>query len=420
MRIFFGLLFLLLTLSSYGQNNKMIIDAQLLAEKNILNISQEIIYYNTSKDTLHEIVLRNWANSYKDDKTPLAKRLLEDYKTNFYFSKKEDKGYSQVNKITANNIKVNYHSPYHQKDLIFVNLKKVLKPKDSVKLFLTYTVKIPDAKFTGNGKKGVDYYLQDWCISPAPYENKWVLDSHNNLNYQFNTPTDYDINFEVPIGFQIHSAFHQEREIKSNLSNYKLTGHNFVKADISITFLKSYLEVKTKNVEVITDFISEDFDINIQKEKMQQMITFLENHLGPLSHKQILVEKEIYDQNPIYELKFLPKILRPYKNQFTWELKFFKTLSSEYIDEVVLNNKYKYYCFTEGLEVYLFIKYVEKNYPNSKLIGRLANVWGVKSMNIAKSKFTDKFTLIHQITSIKNLDQSLGTPLKDLSNYNKK
>ncbi|MDO3694264.1 M1 family aminopeptidase [Wenyingzhuangia sp. chi5] len=420
LKIFFRIIFLFTGFSIYSQNNQITINAQLFAEKNILNITQEIKYFNTSKDTLHEIVLRNWANSYKDSETPLAKRLLEDYKTDFYFSKEEDRGYSQINSIKSKNKNLTYHSPRHQKDLIYINLKNSLLPNSSVTISIKYVIKIPDAKFTGSGKKGMDYYLQDWYISPAPYEDAWVLDSHNNLNYQYNTPTDFNIYFKVPIGFQVHSAFHQEKTIGSDFLNYKLTGKNFVKANISITFLKSYLKINTGKTNIVTDLISEDFDTTVQEEKIQQMMTFLEDHLGQLPHKQILVERETYNQNPIYELKYLPKILHPYQEQFKWEIKFFKTLSSEYVDQMILNNKYKYYCFTEGLEVYLFIQYIEKNYPDSKLMGRLSKIWGLGSMNIAKSKFTDKFSIVHQITARENLDQSLDTPLKELSNYNKK
>ncbi|MGY5354629.1 M1 family aminopeptidase [Wenyingzhuangia sp. IMCC45467] len=420
MKTLFRIIILFTGLSIYSQNNKTTIDAQLFTEKNILNISQKITYYNTSKDTLHELVLRNWANSYKDSETPLAKRLLEDYKTDFYFSRDEDRGYSQINSIKNNNINLTYHSPHHQKDLIYVNLKNALKPNDSISISLKYVIKIPNAKFTGSGKKDMDYYLQDWYISPAPYESNWILDSHNNLNYQYNTPTDYNIKFKVPIGYQVHSAFHQQKNIGSDYLNYHLTGKNFVNADISITFLKSYLTIKTHNTDVVTDFISENFDTDTQEEKINRMITFLEEHIGKLPHHEILIEKATYNEDPIYELKFLPNFLHPYKEDFKWEIKFFKTLCSEYIDQLILNNKYKYYTFTEGLEVYLFIQYIEKNYPNSKIMGRLANIWGLRSMNIAKSKFTDKFSIIHQITARENLDQSLDTPLKNLSNYNRK
>lgn len=420
-KVFFRLFILLTGLSIYSQNNKISIDAQLFAEKDILTIHQQITFYNTSQDTLHEIVLRNWANSYKDSETPLAKRLLEDYKTDFYFSNDKDKGYSQINSIKSQDQNLTYHSPHHKKDLIYVNLKKALKPKDSINIDLKYVIKIPDAKFTGHGKKEMDYYLQDWYITPAPYDNKWVLDSHNNLNYQFNLPTDYNIHFKVPIGYQVHSTFHQEKTIGSDFLSYHLTGDNFVKAHISITFLKSYLTVKaSKTTNIVTDFVSEEFDIEKQEQKMHQMMMFLQNHLGTLPHHEIFIEKENYKQNPIYELKFLPKFLHPYKEDFKWEIMFFKTLSSEYVDQMILNNKYKYYSFNEGIEVYLFIKYMEEYYPDAKIVGRLSKIWGLRSMNISKSKFTDKFSIIHQITARENLDQSLNTPLKELSNYNKK
>lgn len=419
-RIFFQIFFLFISISIYSQNNKTTIDVQLFPKKNILNVAQKITYHNNSKDTLHQIVLRNWANSYKNSNTPLAKRLLEDYKTDFYFSRKENRGYSKINDIHSLQKKLTYYSPTDQQDLIFVNLKTPLPPKSNITFSLNYTVKIPHIKFTGNGKKGMDYYLKDWYISPAPYENKWVLDTHNNLDYQYNTPTDYNINFKVPIGYQVHSSFHQKKIIGSNFLNYILTGQNYTNANVSITFLTSYLTVNTSTTDIFTDFISEDFNIDDQKKKITEMLSFLEKKLGKIPHNQLLIEKETYNRNPIYELKYLPKPLHPYDDTFTWEIQFFKTLSSEYIDQIILNNKYKYYAFNEGLEVYLFIKYLEKYYPNSKILGRLSDVWGVKSMNIAKSDFKDKFSIIYQRTVRENLDQSLNTPLKELSNYNKK
>jgi len=398
----------------------MEIEAELFSKKNILKISQHITYYNTSQDTLKTVILRNWANSYKNDKTPLAKRLLEDYKTDFYFSKDEDRGYSQVNSIKNKNQNLNYHSLTLQEDLIRVNLNKKLNPGENIRLSLRYVIKIPHSKFTGNGKKDIDYYLKDWHITPAPYENRWILDSHKNLNYQYNPPTDYTIKIKVPIGYQVHSNFHQKKTIGREVLNYQLYGKNIVNADISISFLRPYLTLENEKTKIITDFFSEDFEIDFQKNKIQQMMFFLKKHLGNLPRKQILVEKENYNQNPIYELKYLPKFLHPFEEDFTWELMFFKTISSEYVDQMILSNKYKDYAFNEGIKNYMFIKYLDHYFPDATMIGRLSKVWGLKSMNLAKSKFADKFSIVHQITARENLDQSLMTPLENQSNYNKK
>lgn len=420
MKLFLYFFFFSISFSFYSQNNQLTIKAKLLPKNNVLEIQQQITYYNKSKDTLHEIVLRNWGNSYKNNKTPLAKRLLEDYKTDFYFSNKEQRGFSKINSILVGEKKASFHSPKHISDLIFVNLPIPLYPNDSTLLDLDYVLKIPDAKFTGSGKKGIDYYLEDWHITPAIYQDKWILDSHKNLDYQYHLPTDFLINFSTPTGYKIYSNFDTEKTISNHQVNYTLKGKNRILSNLSITFLHAYLEAPTSPTNIITNFISNKVDTSIQKIKMQQMLFFLEEHLNVLPQDKILIEKHTYNQNPIYELKYLPKILHPYSNQFKWEAEFFKALLTQYIQQLVLIDKTKDYWLTEGLEIYLFTQYLEEYYPNNKLLGVLSNIWGLRTMNIAKQSFTSKFSLLYQMTARENLDQSLTTPYDKLSNYNKK
>ncbi|WP_209272326.1 M1 family aminopeptidase [Wenyingzhuangia aestuarii] len=398
----------------------MTIKAKLVPERNLLEINQHITYYNHSKDTLHEIVLRNWANSYLNDETPLAKRLLEDYKTDFYFSKNNDRGYSLIHQITSNQQEANFHSPHHLQDLVFVNLSNPLFPNDSTSLDIRYTIKIPNAKFTGSGKKGIDFYLEDWHITPAIYHGKWQLDSHQNLNYQYKLPTDYNIEFITPVGYNIHSNFQHQKTIGDYTITHTLKGKGITQTNLSVTLLRAYLTVPTYPAEIITNFVTTKVDIGIQKVKMQQMMFFLNQHLSFLPHKKILIEKRVYNQNPIYELKYLPRQLHPYKNEFKWEAEFFKALVTQYVEQIVTINKIEDYWFVEGLEIYLFTKYMNQHYPEAKLLGRLSKVWGIKSMNIAKQSFNSKFNLVNQITARENLDQDLDTPYNKLSNYNKK
>ncbi|NIJ44568.1 hypothetical protein FHR24_001007 [Wenyingzhuangia heitensis] len=398
----------------------MTIKAKLVPDKSILEIQQKITYYNHSKDTLHQIVLRNWGNSYKNDNTPLAKRLLEDYKTDFYFSKKEDRGYSIVHFIKSNQQETSFHSPHHLQDLIFVNLSHPLYPNDSTKLDLNYTLKIPNAKFTGSGKKGIDFYLEDWHITPAIYTDKWQLDSHQNLNYQYKLPTNYSIEFTTPIGYNIHSNFHKQKTTGNTTTTYLLNGKGITHTNLSIALLRSYLEVPTYPAKIVTNFISNKIPMATQKMRMQQMMFFLNDHLSYLPHTKIIVDQKIYNQNPIYELKYLPRQLHPFKSEFKWEAEFFKALVSQYVEQIVNVNKNEDYWFAEGLEIYLFTKYMNLYHPNAKLLGRLSNVWGIKSMNIAKQSFNNKFNMVNQITARENLDQDLDTPYNKLSNYNKK
>lgn len=421
MKIILNILLCFITISLYSQNNQITIEAKLYPKTNKLEIQQDIVYFNTSKDTLKELVLRNWANSYKNDSTPLAKRLLEDYKTDFYFSNKNERGFSKIQNITTNQIKNSYHTPHHLQDLIFVNLNHKLPPGDSIVVKLNYVVKIPNSKFTGSGYKGVDYFLEDWHITPSIYKNgNWVIDTHKNLNYQYIPPTNYNITFKTPIGYNIFSNFKETKTSQNSETTHLLKGNNHTNTNLSITFLKSYLKVPTYPAELCTNFISKKVDIATQKIKMQQMMFFLQQNVGTINHDKILVEKRIYNRNPIYELKYLPNQLHPYTPLFKWEAEFFKALADQYVDQIITLNTVEDYWFTKGLEVYLFIKYINQYYPNSKILGRLAKIWGVKSMNIAKQNFNTKFSIVHQITARENLDQKLSTPLNKLSNYNKK
>lgn len=420
MKFFLKFAILLFTFSVYGQNNQLTINAELFPDEHIIQIKQDITYYNKSQDTLSKIVLRNWPNSYKDNHTPLAKRLLEDYKTDFYFSKDTDKGLSKINHLTLNKKTTVFEIPKKQQDLIIVELNKPLEPNKEVLISIDYFVKIPHVKFTGNGHTDTDYYLSDWYITPAIHQDKKELNTHNNLNYQHLLPSDYKINFTTPYGFHIYSNFKTKKETLDLHNIYTLTGENYTNADLSINFLKPYLELKTNPVAINTNFISYKIEITQQKEAIQKMLTFLQKELKVTPNNQLLVEKQKYNRNPIYELKYLPDWLHPFSENFKWEAEFFKALTSEYLSQTLTVNKTKDYWLTEGLEVYLFKKYMQSHYSEVKIMGWFSKIWGIKSMHIAKQKFDHKFSIVHQITARENLDQSLNTPLEQLSNFNKK
>ncbi len=72
-------------LAGQAQNNLISIDAKLDYKNNELQIQQEITYFNTSGSSLDTLYFHNWSAAYKDIKTPLSKRLIEDYDKSLYF-----------------------------------------------------------------------------------------------------------------------------------------------------------------------------------------------------------------------------------------------------------------------------------------------------------------------------------------------
>ena len=88
----------------YGQTRTEI-TAVLNDSTRIFNIQQKIIYKNSSNEVMEDIYLNDWANSYKDKTTPLAKRFAEDYLRRFHFAKEEERGYTKIYSVTDANVR---------------------------------------------------------------------------------------------------------------------------------------------------------------------------------------------------------------------------------------------------------------------------------------------------------------------------
>lgn len=85
-----------------AQQNAINIKATLNVEEDKLMIQQEIVYTNTSNQELNHIFLHNWGNAFKDRKTPLSKRFIQDFRKDLYFANQKDLGFSDIKNITIN------------------------------------------------------------------------------------------------------------------------------------------------------------------------------------------------------------------------------------------------------------------------------------------------------------------------------
>ena len=106
MRSFLNLLILMMLISpinSFCQNtNSYNIDVILSPEDKTLIINQVMKFKNTSNISIKEIVLEDWANSYVNNRTRLAKRISDEYSRSFTFAKKKQRGSTLIKKIVSN------------------------------------------------------------------------------------------------------------------------------------------------------------------------------------------------------------------------------------------------------------------------------------------------------------------------------
>lgn len=414
------LFFLSFFFESHSQTNEINITAELLTETNQIKISQEIIYYNNSNVNLDTIYLQNWANAYKNRHTLLSKRLIENYDKSLYFAKIDKRGYSEIQNIKCNNQSVKWKELEKAIDIVKINLPQTLKPNDSVIISTKYTVKIPIDKYTRYGFNFNNYNLRYWYLAPAVYNDKWQLMSNLDMDDFYMNPSNYKINFKIPLGYTLHSDLQSKVEILNNFVLYQLKGSNRVDIELNIQLINNFSIYKTDSLEIISNLKSNKLIENIKTDVLNRQLDFIENYLGKYPHDKLLVNDITYLKNPVYGLNQLPKMLTPFTDVFEWDIKMFKALTNRYIENTLIVNKREDSWLVDGIQIFLMMKYVSMYYPETKAIGNISNIWGIKSYNIAKLDFNGKYPFVYQFSARKNLDQSLQTQTDSLSNFNRK
>ncbi len=405
---------------SLSQNNEIKITAVLDVENNQINIQQEIRYYNNTDGALDTIYLHNWANSFVDNNTPLSKRLIENYNKDLYFAKEKNRGSSILSNLSINYNSVDWTIDDDAADIVSIALENKLQPNNSLIINTTYTVIIPLDKFTNYGRNKVAYNLRYWYLVPAFFDEKWKLMSNLDMDDLLMDFTNYDITFTVPDLYSLSSGLNSNLTTKNGLKTYHLTGDNRLDIELSMSYMRNFEIFNTDKISVETNLPSNDLEPNVKTSILNREIAFIEKYLGEYPHEKILVNNITYAKNPVYGLNQLPEFLSPFPDVFEWDIKMFKALSRKYIDNTILVNHREDMWLTDGIQTYLMIQYVAEFYPEIKAMGNISKIWGVRSFNLAKLDFNDKYPFVYQFAARNNVDQSLTKRADSLSNFNHK
>lgn len=396
-------------------------DVFLNVKKQQLEIQQNITYFNKSKVALDTIYFLNWANSYKGRNTPLTKRMIEDFDKSLYFSKKEERGYTDIKNIITAKQQSNWKVTPDQPDIIKLFLEKPLNAGDSLQISLQYNVRIPIDDFTKYGRKNLTYNLRNWHITPAVYDNKWITMSNLNLNDYYMNPTDYTVKLKTYEGIILNTDLNEvSKTATPPFTTHTLIGKDRVDLELNIAASNKFKNYKADNLEVITNLNGTKLQEKTKEDVINRQLYFISSYLGEYPHKKLYINKITYENNPIYGLNQLPKILNPFTGVFEWDIKMFKALSRKFLENTLILNRRTDTWLLDGIQHLLMMKYVEKYYPEIKAMGNISSLWGIKSYNIAKLNFNDKYPFVYQFAARKNLDQALSTSADSLSTFNRK
>ncbi|WP_430408258.1 metalloprotease [Kordia sp.] len=413
---FVPFLLLFFSVFAFGQH-KNLVTATLLAEENSIVISQEITYTNNSNTTLNEIYFNDWNHGFSGKNTPLAKRFAEEYHRNFHLARKKKRGNTKIESFTHNGNAATWERLKEQVDIIKVKLDVPLQPNESITFNLNYTVKLPSDEFTRYGyKSDGDFNLRFWYITPAAYRNGWKLYSNKNLDDLYTEQAEHTITLIYPKKYTVVSSADLQEESEKGIT--KLNASNVKEITILLRQNSEFKTFQTDKVNITTNLDADGLDEKKQAIAVDKVVQFIYEKLGDFPRKEMLISKIDNKKNPVYGLGQLPSFIRPFTDDFQYEVKVLKAILTKNLEESMWMDTRTEKWISDAIETYMLMVYAETYYPNMKLTGGLSKVWGVRSYEFAKLEFNDQYPFLFMLMARKNIDQPLSTSKDSLIKFN--
>ena len=408
------LLCMVVNLFAFGQKDSIYIQADLSAR--ILHVKQKIVYHNSSQKYLSKIKLLNLVAAYQNRQTRLLKRKLEDRKTDLYYAKKDEEG--QLLYLVVNNTPITKNL---QEENIYISLEKTLKTNETTTLSLEYSIKIPDAKFTGYGAENESYLLKNFFLVPDSFDEDNATNKHFiDIEENYNTNTFYKIDFST-------STYN----IQSNLPEISpkvFSGVINDDVEIHLSALKNFqLKTEIDGKKYLVDFgydVPEDDQKNMEF-YIPLQLKFLKDKIGFLPDK-IFISQVSKKKNDFFgndDIKFWKFKLQLFSDAEKIDMDYFSIISQEIADQLFSSNKKENHWISNGLKTYWEIQYLEKFYKDYKLLGNLIDykILGIKPLKysfVSKLNLNERYGLAYQYIMMQNLDQKIDENLQQLSNFN--
>jgi hypothetical protein len=397
------------------------IEGSLNTASKSISIEQRIDFFNNSDSVLTELYFNDWANSFSSKTTPLGKRFSENYESAFHFEKKKNRGRTNIERISGESNTPLQWERGEEVDILKVIPDRPLQPGESYTLYLKYTVKFPDDKFTRFGvSKQNNYSLKYWYISPAVFDGKWNIYSNKNTSDLYTTPSELKIRLSVPERYRIVSDLELDsQEISEGIKTTVLSGEQRTGATIYLEQFPTFESVVTDKLEVITNIPEKKVTPPIRALVIDRITHFLDDKLGPYPHEKMLISEAEYRNSPVYGLNQLPDFISPFPDGFEYDMEELKTITRLYLENGLQLHPREDYWLIDALQIYLMMQYVDTYYPKMKIIGTLSDFWVIKWAHGAELEFNDQYPMLYLNMARNNLHQKLTTPKDSLLKFNK-
>jgi hypothetical protein len=406
---------MLLPLFSVAQHHSKIVAEYDEKDKKI-NVVQELTFFNQTNETLDYIVLNDWMNGYSDKNSDIGKRFADEFERAFHLAKEKDRGRTEnITIINDENSFLSWKRDENTADIIQIQLKQKLVPNEKLKLRLTYSVKIPNARFTKYGySDDGKIYLKNWFLTPSRYElGDFIKNNNHNIDDIANAVSDFEFEIKLPENMESFTDL-------DKISEHHYSGKNRLDFNLFLAKKNEFESFRNEKLEVITNYRDERVDDIQRAIVIDKIVNWVDENLGKYPHKKLFLAKADYERNPFYGLNQLPAFIAPFPDQFLYEIKFLKTFLNNYVHTTLNLNPRKDNWIYDGYQVFLMMKYIEEFYPNVTMMGNVSKLKILRGYNLVSLDFNGQYSYFYMLMARKNLDQPLNFSKEKLIKFNEK
>ncbi len=212
------------------------------------NAFETIQYINNSPDTLHFIYFHLWPNGYQNNKTALAKQLINSNGKEKLFNDPELSGYIDSLDFKIDDQQVQWNLLPGQPDICQLWLKKSLSNGDTIIITTPFHVKIPKGVTSRLGHIGESYQISQWYPKPAVYDkNGWHHMSYLDQGEFYSEFGSFDVSITLPANYIVGATGNLQNEKEMEMLNKIAADTSWIAALPSpkVDFPPSSNEVKT-------------------------------------------------------------------------------------------------------------------------------------------------------------------------------
>ncbi len=454
---------LVITLSSFGQNIyfqqevNYKIDVTLNDSLHFLFAKEKIQYINNSNTELTELFFHLWPNAYKNNKTALAKQLLQQGRTELYFSKPKQRGYIDSLDFIVNGKKIKWQYDKEHEDICKLILNEPLPANDTLIIETPFRVKLPDAKFSRLGHTQQAYFITQWYPKPAVFDNTgWHQMPYLDQGEFYSEFGSFDVSITLPKNYVLAATGDRiDEDAEDDFLNEKvkytlecLVGKP--RNDKAMEFPPSSKETKTIQFKQyrVHDFawfadkrfyvLHDQIDLPTTKRTIDTWAFFTDKNfeLWKESINYINESTLFYSYlNGDYPYNHVTAVdgtimagggmeypnitvIGDVSTAFDLDITIAHEVGHNWFYGILGSNERDFPGLDEGVNSFYEMRYMQAKYPNRKLVEILGRDSTSKLFGLNKIPYWREKEIAYYMSSKYNLDQPINTKSQDFSELN--